>query len=83
MKVTTPMASLPERLAAPLADTSFAAMQHALGGMRLLGVDILHTARSFATYRRMFYQNYPGATVLASLQGKRVHMLTFSVGSVT
>jgi SAM-dependent methyltransferase len=70
--MSTPLASMTDRLGAPLADTSFAVMHHALGGMRLLGVDILHTARSFATYRRMFYGNRPAAAVLASLAGKRV-----------
>ncbi len=70
--MNTPDASMIDRLGAPLADTSFAVMHHALGGMRLLGVDIMHTARSFATYRRMFYRNHAGAAVLASLEGKRV-----------
>ena len=61
-----------DRLGAPLANASFAVMNRAIGRMRWFGVDIMHTARSFDVYRRMFYQNRPAPVVLASLQGKRV-----------
>jgi ubiquinone/menaquinone biosynthesis C-methylase UbiE len=62
----------PDRLGAPLADASFAMMNRALDRMRWLGIDIMHTARSFDVYRHMFYRNRPAARVLADLQGQRV-----------
>ena len=62
----------PNRLGAPLANTSFAVMNHAIGRMRWLGVDIMHTARSFDVYRRMFYRNRSASRVLSDLEGKRV-----------
>lgn len=62
----------PNRLGAPLANTSFAVMNHAIGRMRWLGIDIMHTARSFGAYRRMFYRNRSSSRVLSGLKGKRV-----------
>ena len=66
------MLQWPDRLGAPLANTSFSLMNRAIGRMRWLGVDIMHTARSFAVYRRMFYRNRPASRVLADLRGQRV-----------
>jgi SAM-dependent methyltransferase len=60
------------RLGAPLANTSFAVMNRAIGRMRWLGIDIMHTERSFDAYRRMFYRNRPASRVVAGLEGKRV-----------
>ena len=61
-----------DALGAPLANASFAVMNHAIGRMRWLGIDIMHTARSFDVYRRMFYRNRPAKAVLTSLEGKRI-----------
>lgn len=70
--MSKPFAPLPDRLGVPLANASFAVMNRAIGRMRWLGIDILHMARSFAVYRRMFYRNRPASRVLGSLQGRRV-----------
>ena len=70
--MSEPVSPLPNRLGTPLANASFAVMNHAIGRMRWLGIDIMHTARSFDVYRRMFYRNRPASAVLGSLEGKRV-----------
>lgn len=62
----------PRQLGEPLAGASFAMMNHAIGRMRYLGIDIIHTARTFAVYRHMFYDNRSEADVLASLKGKQI-----------
>lgn len=55
-----------------IANLSFGVMQHSLHVAQGLGVDMMHTARSFAYYRKIFYHNQSRATVLRRLQGKRI-----------
>ena len=47
-------------------------MSRAIGHMRWLGIDIIHTARTFNAYRDMFFRGQDESELLRSLAGKRV-----------
>lgn len=59
-------------LGAPIANISFAMMHTYVKSVQRYGVSMMHTARSFAYYRKVFYKNQSKAVVLASLEGKRI-----------
>lgn len=56
----------------PIANASFVMMQHYIRSMQKNGVGMMHTARSFDSYRKVFYRNRPRSTVLSQLQDKRI-----------
>ena len=56
----------------PVANLSFSMMQHYIHNAQRRGVGMMHTARSFHAYRKVFYQNRPGSVVLSQLRGKRI-----------
>ena len=60
------------RLSEPLAGASFSVMSRAIGQLRWLGIDIIHTARTFKAYRQMFFRGQDETALLRSLAGKRV-----------
>lgn len=53
-----------------IANLSFGVMQQSLHIAQNFGVDMMHTARSFAYYRKIFYHNASRATLLRRLRGK-------------
>lgn len=59
-------------LGRPVANVSFAMMQTYLRSAQRRGVGMMHTARPFALYRRMFYRSQSRSAVLKSLEGKRI-----------
>jgi len=64
--------SLQHRFGKPLANLSFCMMQHYIHSAQRRGVGMMHTARSFHAYRKVFYDNRPESVVLSQLQEKRV-----------
>ncbi|MEP4484097.1 MAG: class I SAM-dependent methyltransferase [Halioglobus sp.] len=60
------------RFGKPMANLSFSIMQHYIHGAQKRGIGMMHTARSFAAYRKVFYQNRPRSVVMNQLQGKRI-----------
>ena len=56
----------------PIANLSFAVMHRYVRSVQRSGVAMLHTARTFSYYRKVFYQRQPDAAVLQSLRGKRI-----------
>ena len=56
----------------PVANLSFSMMQHYIHSAQKRGVGMMHTARSFYAYRKVFYQGRPGSVVLSQLQDKRI-----------
>jgi SAM-dependent methyltransferase len=63
---------LEQGLGRPMANMSFAMMQTYLRSAQRRGVGMMHTARPFALYRKMFYGGQSRSAVLESLQGKRI-----------
>lgn len=63
---------LEQGLGRPIANMSFAAMQSYLRSAQRRGIGMMHTARPFAFYRKVFYGNQSGSQVLKSLRDKRV-----------
>ncbi len=59
-------------LARPIANLSFATMQASLLSAQRRGVTMMHTARPFSVYRKVFYGGKSSHSVLRQLQGKRV-----------
>lgn len=59
-------------LRTPIANISFAMMHRYVRSLQRYGVSMMHTARSFGYYRKVFYKNQARTTVLASLEGKRI-----------
>ena len=59
-------------LSTPIANISFAMMHRYVRSLQRYGVSMMHTARSFGYYRKVFYKNQAKTTVLASLEGKRI-----------
>ena len=64
--------TLEQGLGRPVANMSFAMMQTYLRSAQRRGVDMMHTARPFALYSKMFYRSQPRPAVLKSLEGKRI-----------
>ena len=63
---------LDKRVGGPIADTSFAMMRGYIHSAQRLGVRMMHTARPFAYYRKVFYRGHSRARVIRSLHGKRI-----------
>jgi SAM-dependent methyltransferase len=63
---------LEQGLGRPIANMSFAMMHGYVRSIQRRGVAMMHTARPFAYYRKVFYQSQPKSAVLKSLQNKRV-----------
>ncbi|MFT5573008.1 MAG: SAM-dependent methyltransferase [Cryomorphaceae bacterium] len=55
-----------------IANWSFAMMHRQVHAVQKLGVSMMHTARPFAYYRKVFYNRQSEANVLDSLVGKTV-----------
>jgi SAM-dependent methyltransferase len=64
--------TLEQKLGGPIANISFALMRGYLRSAQRRGVGMMHTARPFSHYRKVFYQGQSRAEVLTSLTGKRV-----------
>lgn len=56
----------------PIANVSFAMMYRQVRAIEKSGVAMMHTARPFSYYRKVFYHGQSEATVLAQLKGKCV-----------
>ena len=63
---------LEQGLGRPIANMSFVVMHGYIRSIQRRGVAMMHTARPFAYYRKVFYQNQSKSAVLNSLQDKRV-----------
>jgi len=63
---------LEQRVGRPLANINVALMRGYIRSIRLRGVDMVHTARPFSVYRKVFYQGQSAEHVLAKLKDKRV-----------
>ena len=59
-------------LGRPIANLSFAMMHGYVQAIQKSGVDMVHTARPFSYYRKVFYEGQPASAVLRSLRGKRI-----------
>ncbi|MEM7359158.1 MAG: class I SAM-dependent methyltransferase [Pseudomonadota bacterium] len=66
------MSILEQRIGRPIANISFAMMQGYIRSMQRRGVGMLHTARPFSFYRKVFYQGKSEAEVLFRLREKRI-----------
>ncbi len=62
----------PAYVSKPIADVSVAMMQGYIRSARKRGVGMMHTARPFSYYRKVFYAGQSGNKVIHSLRGKRV-----------
>lgn len=60
------------RIGRPVANVSFAMMQGYIRSMQRRGVGMLHTARPFSFYRKVFYQGLSETEVLFRLRDKRI-----------
>lgn len=63
---------LEKTLGRPIANASFAMMRRYLRSAQRRGVDMMHTARPFSFYRKVFYEGDSEAVVLRGLQDKRI-----------
>ena len=59
-------------LGRPIANVSFAMMHRQVRSIQRSGVAMMHTARPFSYYRKVFYRNHSKSAVLQSLRGKRI-----------
>lgn len=64
--------SIEQKLGGPVANVSFALMRGYLRSAQRRGVGMMHTARPFSYYRKVFYRGQSSSSVLTSLQGKRI-----------
>ena len=72
MSVTGTRKMIEQGLGRPIANLSFAMMHGYVRAIQKSGVDMVHTARPFSYYRKVFYEGQPASAVLRSLRGKRV-----------
>ena len=63
---------LEQTLGRPIANVSFAMMRGYIRSAQRRGVDMMHTARPFSFYRKVFYSGQSEQAILAKLQGKRI-----------
>ena len=61
-----------QSLGRPIANMSFAVMHGYVRSIQRRGVAMMHTARPFSYYRKVFYKSQPESVVLKSLHDKRV-----------
>ena len=59
-------------LGAPIANLSFGAMRSYLHTAQRRGIGMMHTARPFSIYRKVFYGGRSQRSVLSQLAGKRI-----------
>lgn len=59
-------------LGRPLANINFAMMRGYIHSIRHRGVDMMHTARPFSFYRKVFYGGQSSTRVIAGLTDKRI-----------
>jgi SAM-dependent methyltransferase len=64
--------TIEQRLGGPIANISFALMRGYLRSAQRRGVGMMHTARPFSHYRKVFYQGQSRSQVLKKLVGKRI-----------
>lgn len=64
--------AIEQRLGGPIANISFALMRGYVHSAQRRGVGMMHTARPFSYYRKVFYQGQSRAEVLKYLMGKRI-----------
>ncbi len=64
--------SLNHRIGRPVANASFAMLRGYVRSARRRGVSMLHTARSFSHYRKIFFDAEARKSLLERLQGKRI-----------
>ena len=64
--------AIEQRLGGPIANISFALMRGYVRSAQRRGVGMMHTARPFSYYRKVFYQGQSRSEVLQNLTGKRV-----------
>ena len=64
--------AIEKKLGGPIANLSFALMHGYVRSAQRRGVSMMHTARPFSYYRKVFYQGQSRSAVLHSLKGKRV-----------
>lgn len=67
-----PFKSLRESMGRPIANASFAVMHWHVHAAQRSGVSMMHTARPFSYYRKVFYRGQSEWRVLESLEGKRI-----------
>lgn len=65
-------ALLDRHLGPPIAGLSCEALNHFISAARRGGVDMMHTARPFTYYRKVFYEGRSGYAVLRELRNKRI-----------
>ena len=63
---------LEQTLGPPIANASFAMMRSYIRSAQRRGVDMMHTARPFSFYRKVFYKGESEQAILTELQGKRI-----------
>jgi ubiquinone/menaquinone biosynthesis C-methylase UbiE len=61
-----------QKLGGPIANMSFALMHGYVHSAQRRGVGMMHTARPFSYYRKVFYRGQSRSAVLQNLKGKRV-----------
>ncbi|MFT4519313.1 MAG: SAM-dependent methyltransferase [Halioglobus sp.] len=66
------LSTLEQGLGRPMANISFAMMQTYLHSAQRRGLGMMHTARPFSLYCKMFYRSQSKSAVLKSLEGKRI-----------
>ena len=64
--------AIEQKLGGPIANISFALMHGFVRSAQRRGVGMMHTARPFSYYRKVFYQGQSRSEVLQNLKGKRV-----------
>ncbi len=67
-----PNSIIEQKLGRPIANISFALMHGYVHSAQRRGVGMMHTARPFSYYRKVFYHGQSRSAVLHSLKGKRV-----------
>ena len=72
MSITGARKMIEQGLGRPIANVSFAMMHSYVRAIQKSGVNMIHTARPFSYYRKVFYEGQPASSVLRSLRGKRV-----------
>ncbi|MEH6607924.1 MAG: methyltransferase domain-containing protein [Halioglobus sp.] len=65
-------AVLEQTLGRPIANVSFAMMRSYIRSAQRRGVDMMHTARPFSLYRKVFYNGESEQAILTRLEGKRI-----------
>ena len=70
--MTNKSKTIVQGLGKPIANVSFALMHRCVRSMQRWGVSMMHTARPFSYYRKVFYNGQSESAVLENLQDKRI-----------